>query len=70
MLPVETKTLKAKLSSIYNPDQYDELERELGTSVYHHELFLEVLKRRRPDQSFEDLLKMNHPALSTVKREF
>jgi hypothetical protein len=36
MLPVDEKALAAKLSHIYNKDQFTELSKELGTSLYHH----------------------------------
>lgn len=58
------------MKSIFNTDQMSEVDKKLGKSIYFLNIFTELVKARTENQSFEDILALNHEAFEKVRNEF
>ena len=69
------------MKPIFNSDQMSEVDKKLGKSIYFLNIFTEyfyllislicrLVKARTENQSFEDVLALNHEAFDKVRNEF
>lgn len=68
--PFETSDKVEQLRHIFNKDQIDSMERKLGRSIYLTHIFTELVKARKGDQSFIELLELTDPAFNKIKLEY
>lgn len=68
--PFETSDKVQQLKHIFTKDQIDAMEKKLGRSIYLTHVFTELLKNRKPDQNFDQLLKLDDPAFKKIKLEY
>eukprot|EP00347_Sterkiella_histriomuscorum_P014896 403359104 len=69
-LGFDEKNRAVYMDSIFNRDQMKQIDKKLGKSIYFLNVFTEVAKARRGDQTFEQLLELKDPAFEKIRNEF
>ena len=60
----------ANLNHIFNKEQIEEIEGQVGKSIYFTHLVTELVKQRGDDQTLSKILETNDTAFLRIQRQF
>ena len=64
----QTSSKLANLNHIFNKDQIEEIESQVGKSIYFTHLVTELVKQRGDDETLTKILETNDTAFLRIKR--